>query len=118
MCFDNSTVDGKVIVSYDEECVCIILLVFVDGDDSETGASSKDRRREAHTHAEQKRRDAIKQGYERLTEIVPTCQQGDGPSTAKLSKAVVLQRCKFLFKKTQLLSCHNVVLFYCVGLCY
>ncbi|CAB1341735.1 unnamed protein product [Coregonus sp. 'balchen'] len=37
--------------------------------------SYKDRRRQAHTQAEQKRRDAIKKGYDDLQSIVPTCQQ-------------------------------------------
>ncbi|XP_006156122.1 max-like protein X [Tupaia chinensis] len=39
--------------------------------------SYKDRRRRAHTQAEQKRRDAIKRGYDDLQTIVPTCQQQD-----------------------------------------
>lgn len=39
--------------------------------------SYKERRREAHTQAEQKRRDAIKKGYDSLQELVPTCQQND-----------------------------------------
>lgn len=39
--------------------------------------SYKERRREAHTQAEQKRRDAIKKGYDTLQELVPTCQQTD-----------------------------------------
>lgn len=39
--------------------------------------SYKERRREAHTQAEQKRRDAIKKGYDSLQELVPTCQQTD-----------------------------------------
>lgn len=54
--------------------------------------SYRERRREAHTHAEQKRRDAIKKGYEELQRIVPTCQQTDALGTGKLSKATVLQR--------------------------
>ncbi|XP_056632936.1 max-like protein X [Diorhabda carinulata] len=53
--------------------------------------SYKDRRREAHTQAEQKRRDAIKKGYDTLQELVPTCQQPD-VSGYKLSKATVLQK--------------------------
>ncbi|XP_066156593.1 max-like protein X isoform X2 [Euwallacea fornicatus] len=53
--------------------------------------SYKERRREAHTQAEQKRRDAIKKGYDTLQELVPTCQQTD-VSGYKLSKATVLQR--------------------------
>lgn len=51
----------------------------------------KERRREAHTQAEQKRRDAIKKGYDMLQELVPTCQQTD-VSGYKLSKATVLQK--------------------------
>lgn len=53
--------------------------------------SYKDRRREAHTQAEQKRRDAIRKGYDTLQELVPTCQQTD-LSGYKLSKATVLQK--------------------------
>ncbi|XP_055551111.1 max-like protein X isoform X2 [Wyeomyia smithii] len=53
--------------------------------------SYKERRREAHTQAEQKRRDAIKKGYDSLQELVPTCQQTDA-SGYKLSKASVLQK--------------------------
>ncbi|CAJ0967814.1 unnamed protein product [Ranitomeya imitator] len=53
----------------------------------------KDRRRRAHTQAEQKRRDAIKKGYDDLQTIVPTCQQQDcSIGSQKLSKAVVLQK--------------------------
>jgi MAX-like protein X len=54
--------------------------------------SYKDRRREAHTQAEQKRRDAIKKGYDELQHLVPTCQQTDTLGSQKLSKAAVLQR--------------------------
>lgn len=50
--------------------------------------SYKERRREAHTQAEQKRRDAIKKGYDTLQELVPTCQQNE-TSGYKLSKATV-----------------------------
>lgn len=50
------------------------------------------RRREAHTQAEQKRRDAIKKGYDTLQNLVPTCQQNGDVSGYKLSKATVLQR--------------------------
>lgn len=71
----------------------MIVFVYVDGEDSENCASYKDRRREAHTHAEQRRRDAIKKGYDALIDIVPTCQHTDSVSSAKLSKATVLQRC-------------------------
>uniref|UniRef100_A0A8B9V7P8 Max-like protein X n=1 Tax=Anas zonorhyncha TaxID=75864 RepID=A0A8B9V7P8_9AVES len=55
--------------------------------------SYKDQRRRAHTQAEQKRRDAIKKGYDDLQAIVPTCQQQDfSIGSQKLSKAIVLQK--------------------------
>lgn len=64
-------------------------------DDSDSpksnSASYKQRRREAHTQAEQKRRDAIKRGYEELQGIVPICQQNEG-SGYKVSKATVLNK--------------------------
>ncbi len=66
-----------------------------DDDDSDSKSSSsnfKDRKREAHTQAEQKRRDSIKRGYDALQELVPTCAQLDSVSGYKLSKAIVLQR--------------------------
>ncbi|XP_044761202.1 max-like protein X [Coccinella septempunctata] len=59
--------------------------------DSKCSLSYKERRREAHTQAEQKRRDAIKKGYDTLQALVPTCQQTD-ISGHKLSKASVLQK--------------------------
>lgn len=59
---------------------------------SNSSLSYKERRREAHTQAEQKRRDAIKKGYDGLQELVPTCQQNDSSSGYKLSKATVLQK--------------------------
>ncbi|XP_032890700.1 max-like protein X isoform X2 [Amblyraja radiata] len=53
----------------------------------------KDRRRQAHTQAEQKRRNAIKKGYDDLQSIVPTCQMQDSLiGSQKLSKATVLQK--------------------------
>jgi len=58
---------------------------------SEEDDGYKERRREAHTAAEQKRRDAIKKGYNTLQTLVPTCQQSDA-SSHKVSKAVVLQK--------------------------
>uniref|UniRef100_A0AAG5DSB3 BHLH domain-containing protein n=1 Tax=Anopheles atroparvus TaxID=41427 RepID=A0AAG5DSB3_ANOAO len=61
------------------------------GDNKSSTMSYKERRREAHTQAEQKRRDAIKKGYDSLQELVPTCQQTDA-SGYKLSKASVLQK--------------------------
>lgn len=45
--------------------------------DTKCSLSYKERRREAHTQAEQKRRDAIKKGYDTLQCLVPTCQQTD-----------------------------------------
>lgn len=62
-----------------------------DSDNKNSPLSYKERRREAHTQAEQKRRDAIKKGYDTLQELVPTCQQTDN-SGYKLSKAIVLQK--------------------------
>merc|ERR1719182_807089 len=59
--------------------------------DGRNSISYKERRREAHTAAEQKRRDAIKKGYDTLQELVPTCTQTDA-SGHKVSKAVVLQK--------------------------
>ena len=59
---------------------------------SQSNYGYKERRREAHTAAEQKRRDAIKQGYGDLQFMVPTCQQQDSISSYKLSKATILQR--------------------------
>ncbi|KXJ75901.1 hypothetical protein RP20_CCG010531 [Aedes albopictus] len=58
------------------------------GDNRNVG---RERRRSAHSQAEQKRRDAIKRGYDSLQELVPTCQQTD-ESGCKLSKASVLQK--------------------------
>lgn len=69
-------------------------MTFVDDEDSEgkeSPYSYKERRREAHTQAEQKRRDAIKKGYNTLQDLVPSCQQTDN-SGYKLSKATVLQK--------------------------
>ncbi|XP_052273354.1 max-like protein X isoform X2 [Dreissena polymorpha] len=63
-----------------------------DSDNSKAALSYKDRRREAHTAAEQKRRDAIKRGYDELQSIVPTCSQTETLGPTKLSKATVLQR--------------------------
>lgn len=70
-----------------------------DDEDSDNRSSSqnqltyKERRREAHTQAEQKRRDAIKRGYEYLQELIPDEADGSqGASASKTSKAVVLQK--------------------------
>lgn len=72
-------------------------IIYFPDDDDDSGDNRKksqsytDRRREAHTQAEQKRRDAIKKGYDTLQDLVPTCQQNDA-SGYKLSKATVLQK--------------------------
>lgn len=63
-----------------------------DDSDQKFGNNYKERRREAHTQAEQKRRDAIKKGYEDLQLLVPNCSQQDTISSYKLSKAAILQR--------------------------
>lgn len=63
-----------------------------DEDSDRSTINYKERRREAHTQAEQKRRDAIKKGYDNLQELVPTCQVQDSVSGYKLSKATILQR--------------------------
>jgi len=63
-----------------------------DSDGAIAAPSYRDRRREAHTQAEQKRRDAIKRGYEELQSIVPTCQQTGDVGSSKLSKAAILQK--------------------------
>lgn len=68
--------------------------MFIDDEDSDgkSSMSYKERRREAHTQAEQKRRDAIKKGYDSLQDLVPMCQQTDSLSGYKLSKATILQK--------------------------
>lgn len=53
--------------------------------------SYKERRREAHTQAEQKRRDAIKKGYDTLQELVPTCQQTDVSGAKESQIATMLK---------------------------
>lgn len=93
-----------------------------DDDDSDSTTKSvqntsrlhRQKRREAHTHAEQKRRDAIRRGYDLLQELVPGCQTvptpassspTDSPTAAssnaattppvsgvRMSKAAILQR--------------------------
>lgn len=62
-----------------------------DSDNKNSTISYKERRREAHTQAEQKRRDAIKKGYDSLQDLVPSCQHTDS-SGYKISKATVLQK--------------------------
>ncbi|CAG2112861.1 unnamed protein product [Medioppia subpectinata] len=63
-----------------------------DSDGQKSSLSYKERRREAHTQAEQKRRDAIKRGYEDLQHLVPACSQYDSTTSYKLSKAAILSR--------------------------
>ncbi|XP_059086807.1 LOW QUALITY PROTEIN: max-like protein X [Tigriopus californicus] len=58
---------------------------------SSTSVSYKERRREAHTRKRNKRRDAIKKGYDYLQDLVPACQQVDSAGH-KVSKATVLQK--------------------------
>jgi len=52
--------------------------------------SYRDRRREAHTQAEQKRRDAIKKGYDYLQELVPIVGNGGEDGEATESGSVAL----------------------------
>lgn len=60
---------------------------------SSSGSSHlKDKRREAHTQAEQKRRDSIKKGYDALQDLVPKSSSGESTPGSKLSKATVLQK--------------------------
>lgn len=89
------------IVSYRGMCVSrgiyinwVVLITILDDEDSDgkSSMSYKERRREAHTQAEQKRRDAIKKGYDSLQDLVPMCQQTDSLSGYKLSKATILQK--------------------------
>ena len=50
-------------------------------------------RKQSHIAAEQKRRDAIKKGYDKLQTIVPSCKyEDDSKSLPKMSKAQVLQK--------------------------
>jgi len=76
-----------------------------DSDNKNSTISYKERRREAHTQAEQKRRDAIKKGYDSLQDLVPTCQQTDS-SGYKLSKAtVLLKSIEYIQVDTDLKAC-------------
>ncbi|KAM7448028.1 hypothetical protein ABFA07_003929 [Porites harrisoni] len=67
---------------------------FVDSQDEENDVFvAKEQRRFAHSAAEQKRRDAIRKGYDDLQTIVPTCHQPNtAPAMQKLSKAIILQK--------------------------
>ncbi|KAG7167932.1 kinesin-like protein KIF18-like [Homarus americanus] len=65
-----------------------------DDEDSDRGnqMSYKERRREAHTQAEQKRRNAINKGYDSLQDLVPTCQNTEQGQGYKMSKATFLKK--------------------------
>ncbi|XP_035871392.1 max-like protein X [Phyllostomus discolor] len=53
----------------------------------------KDWQHQAHTQAEQKRRDGTKRGYDDLQITVPACQQQDfSIGSQKLSKAIIMQK--------------------------
>ncbi|CAF0897568.1 unnamed protein product [Brachionus calyciflorus] len=54
--------------------------------------SKEEKRRLSHTAAEQKRRNAIKRGYDELQYIVPSCEFMDPSSSQKVCKATVLKR--------------------------
>ena len=54
--------------------------------------TKEERRRLSHTAAEQKRRNAIKRGYDDLQAIVPSCEFMDPSSSQKVCKATVLKR--------------------------
>ncbi len=56
--------------------------------------SKEEKRRLSHTAAEQKRRDAIKRGYDELQHLCPNCDLMDPSSSQKVCKATVLKRCK------------------------
>ena len=42
--------------------------------ESHSDNDKKQRRKEAHTQAEKKRRDSIRRGYDELAELVPACR--------------------------------------------
>lgn len=84
---------------------CAVVADDEDSDNKNSTISYKERRREAHTQAEQKRRDAIKKGYDSLQDLVPTCQQTDS-SGYKLSKAtVLLKSIEYIQVDTDLKAC-------------
>nr|CAG4652289.1 EOG090X0H9E [Triops cancriformis] len=89
---DNMEFQPDVLLGLDQAILQSIERCHDEDSDGKSTISYKERRREAHTQAEQKRRDAIKKGYDSLQDLVPTCQQQDAVSGYKLSKATVLQR--------------------------
>ncbi|CAF0837895.1 unnamed protein product [Adineta ricciae] len=66
----------------------------VNGNMIKTGDTKRDdsRRRAAHTAAEQKRRNAIRKGYDALQSLVPNSHLLDPISSQKVSKAAILKR--------------------------
>nr|CDS28668.1 max protein X [Hymenolepis microstoma] len=64
--------------------------------DSMTDCSStvdvRARRRKLHTEAEQRRRDAIKRGFDSLLELIPSTKAGAANSRFRMSKATILNR--------------------------
>jgi len=54
--------------------------------------SREEKRRLSHTVAEQKRRNAIKHGYDELQSLVPSCEFMDPSSSQKVCKATILKR--------------------------
>lgn len=61
-------------------------------EDMERKQSTKERRREAHTMAEKKRREAIRKGYSDLQVVLPGDNSGNSSSMQKMSKTIVLQK--------------------------
>nr|VZI03751.1 unnamed protein product [Spirometra erinaceieuropaei] len=51
------------------------------------------RRRRLHTEAEQRRRDAIKRGFDNLLELIHPVKADPGSSLIRMSKATILNRC-------------------------
>jgi len=67
------------------------------GDNDTTGLngsikSREEKRRLSHTAAEQKRRNAIKQGYELLKARLPNCQQTDPYISMRITRATTLEQ--------------------------
>lgn len=78
----------------------VLTIKFSDNEDEDCKNSSlsyKERRREAHTQAEQKRRDAIKKGYDSLQELVPTCQQTDASGIIPNVFTIILHLIIYIF---------------------
>ena len=100
----NGSIDRPILSpgeSSNQNTDCSITTDDEDSDSHKSASTYKERRREAHTAAEQKRRDAIKQGYVKLQDLVPSCQHQDSVSSYKLSKATILQRSIDYIEKLQ-----------------